>query len=278
MSGIGEHDHARERFTAALRIMADLARRWPTQIHRFWHAAVLTNLAALWRWSLQRNELEEALRHLEEVDAILQDLVEEGGDAPHSSHPFGGVRFSAQGVPLIVMRKLPNFSFHLENTYSYRGRILFELERDDEALECFRRPDVKGRLDGDSAGDLSKFWAGIDGQALRDPQRAAEIARQGIEKDPDYLDNDCVPALALAQYRLRQYEAARATVKRALRRKRGKGWVFCIAAMIHIKLGEAEAAREAFAEGCAHLDARDGPPTRRMRALRAEAERVLRDG
>ena len=45
--------------------------------------------------------------------------------------------------------------------------------------------------------------------------------------------------------------------------------------MIHAKLRDAAAAREAFAEGCAHLDASDLPPTRRMRALRAEAERVL---
>jgi serine/threonine protein kinase len=160
--------------------------------------------------------------------------------------------------------------FHLR-----RGRVDQAASHCAEGRAVFERMVDAYPADQAALNELAWFLVTCPVKDLRDPARAARLARKAAA--PDIEIDLYVSTLGAAQYRSGDYRAAadNLNLARRLRDLPLKADELFFLAMAHYRLGETEAARRDYDEGLRALEWLDIHPSYRRQQLREEAAAVL---
>jgi serine/threonine protein kinase/Flp pilus assembly protein TadD len=256
----GRLRNAEQALRRALSLYEGLAAESPG-MPRFRHegAQYHANLGNLLR---QMGRLDEAVRAYRQAVALLENLV---------TGPSAGT----------------DYWMHLALSQTNLAVLLEEMGRCAEAEPAFRQAvahwekavaEIQQTAYQDGValclchlGDLLR-QAGRPDEAARVYRQAMGWARQALELSPG--NAGCWNTLGVVQYRLGQWQAARAALSRAIELRGGDSAGWFILAMTHARLGEKDQARRCYDRAWTEM-AKDRPTDQRLRGLRAEAAALL---
>jgi tetratricopeptide (TPR) repeat protein len=228
-------------------VVRAVVERFPTPSWRYMFTVYLANLGHLAR-AEHPDELEEGVKLYTECLEILEELANEvEGAESHRARLFE----VNEGKPSVGFAKdHPDYRAAYYGMKIYRGRYLFDLGREQEALEDFEAR-ASARPCADAFEELAKVRILSDDESVRDLEKGAELAQRGIDADEE--DRECWMFLGLSRYLRGDHAGAVEAIKHMVReRPHYAEWI--LAAAYHA-LGDEE----------------------RSAAARARAEEWLRD-
>jgi serine/threonine protein kinase/tetratricopeptide (TPR) repeat protein len=238
---------------------------------------------------LLARQFPKAVDCVEELAHCCQNL----GNRLEESDPKAAEKLYRQAedvlTPLVAdMPGRPNSRQLLAQVHRLRGILAWANGRRQEASVYFAKArdllvglakEVPGGgpgpgQPGANENELAWFLATCPDESFRDPARAVELARKGVERAPqrwDYWNT-----LGAAQYRAGQAAAAVESMQKALKLcPEGDGATLLLQALAHARQGERDRARACYEKGLAWIESHKAGGLE-LRLLRAEAEAVAR--
>jgi tetratricopeptide (TPR) repeat protein len=150
----------------------------------------------------------------------------------------------------------------------------------DKALADGSRAIVLDPKHADATNNLAWLLATCPDAKLRDPKRAAELAKKAVQLAPK--DGDSWGTLGTAHYRAGEWKEAVTALDQSLALKpRWEAHVWLVLAMSHHRLGHDGESRKAYERAIQWLDcnkellAKNKAQAEELRRFRSEAEEVL---
>lgn len=153
------------------------------------------------------------------------------------------------------------------------GTILIQQGKMEEGVAAFNKAIALNPADANILNQLAWFLATAPEAQQRDPPRAVELAKKGVELVPN--DGAIWNTLGVAQYRAGEWQAVIDGLQTAMDLRKGgdsSDWFFL--AMSHWQLGHKDEARSWYDKAVGWMD-RNQPNNEELVRFRAEAKQLL---